>query len=71
MCHHPSAAAASSQLSLLRSLLLLLLLQLGDKADLIKKGVAAHEASAKVAPATQQLLDAVKAWTAEGAKMAQ
>eukprot|EP00878_Enallax_costatus_P023618 GHUV01025125.1.p1 GENE.GHUV01025125.1~~GHUV01025125.1.p1 ORF type:complete len:457 (+),score=118.13 GHUV01025125.1:677-2047(+) len=44
---------------------------LGDKADLIKKGVAAHEASAKVAPATQQLLDAVKAWMAEGAKMAQ
>ncbi len=46
-------------------------LQLGDKADMIKKGVAAHEASTKIGPTTQQLLDALKVWLTEGAKMAQ
>lgn len=45
--------------------------QLSDKTDLIKKGVAAHEASTKVAVTTKQLLDATKDWVTEGAKMAQ
>lgn len=51
--------------------MLLLLTQLSDKSDLIKKDVAAHEASAKLAGATRQLEEAIREWVDEGAKLAQ
>ncbi|WIA09458.1 hypothetical protein OEZ85_008859 [Tetradesmus obliquus] len=44
---------------------------LSDKSDLIKKDVAAHEASAKLAGATRQLEEAIREWVDEGAKLAQ
>jgi hypothetical protein len=50
---------------------LLLLLQLADKSELIRKDVAAHEASSKLAGATRQLEDAIREWVDEGAHMAQ
>jgi hypothetical protein len=51
--------------------LLLLLLQMSDKSELIRKDVAAHEATAKLAGATKQLEEAIRDWVDEGAKMAQ
>jgi hypothetical protein len=46
------------------------LLQLGDKADLIKRGVAPHDAADKVAGTMSALLDAIKEWRSEGTRMA-
>jgi hypothetical protein len=47
------------------------LLQLSDKSELIRKDVAAHEASSKLSGATRQLEDAIREWVDEGAAMAQ
>jgi formate dehydrogenase assembly factor FdhD len=47
------------------------LLQLADKSELIRKDVAAHEASSKLSGATRQLEDAIREWVDEGAAMAQ
>jgi hypothetical protein len=52
-------------------LLLLVLPQLADKSELIRKDVAAHEASSKLAGATRQLEESIREWVDEGAKMAQ
>lgn len=62
---------SKSQNNLSLLLVLLLLTQLSDKSDLIKKDVAAHEASAKLAGATRQLEEAIREWVDEGAKLAQ
>eukprot|EP00879_Flechtneria_rotunda_P014045 GHRR01014673.1.p1 GENE.GHRR01014673.1~~GHRR01014673.1.p1 ORF type:complete len:262 (+),score=98.55 GHRR01014673.1:400-1185(+) len=42
---------------------------LSDKADLIKKGVAAHEASSKVTATTKQLQGAIRDWAVVGDRM--
>ena len=44
--------------------------QLGDKADLVKKGTAPHEATTKLAAATQQLSNDTLAWVDGGIKLA-
>jgi hypothetical protein len=44
--------------------------QLGDKADLVKRGMAAHEASEKVTPAVDGLHKSTLDWVDAGIKMA-
>lgn len=44
--------------------------QLGDKNDLIKKGIAPHEATSKLAGGVKQLLDATKDWVDDGIRLA-
>lgn len=44
--------------------------QLGDKADLVKKGSAPHEAANKLQIPTKQLQDATMAWVDDGIKLA-
>lgn len=45
-------------------------LQLGDKADLVKKGTAPHEASTKLAGTTQTLTNDTLGWVDGGIKLA-
>jgi hypothetical protein len=41
--------------------------QIGDKLEAVKKGMAAYEASEKVAPSRKQLQSAIADWSAAGA----
>lgn len=45
-------------------------LQLGEKADLVKRGTAPHEAANKLAGSTQQLQADTQAWVDAGIKLA-
>ncbi|KAF6257504.1 Ribophorin I-domain-containing protein [Scenedesmus sp. NREL 46B-D3] len=65
------AAAARSHADKGKVLLVRAAKLLSDKSELIRKDVAAHEASTRLAAATLQLEEAIREWVDEGAKMAQ